>query len=162
VRWAGLEIRGTHLRNGVQHSSETGHSVVQRKRDGDDGPAPEDLSLSIQAKWTHWSFVLSEAAWLSKDIRQEGMWKKKMAFLFAYEIATTPVKLHPVDAAEVGRVKGEGDGEVAAGGHASRRPSRHRCDLRRSSHIVHVQPVPHCAPSLAEMKSVFSFLLVLA
>lgn len=101
---------------------------MQRKRDSDNGQTAEDLPLSIQAKWSHWSFVLAEAAWLSKDIRQERMWKKKMAFLFAYEIATSSVKLRPVDAAEVVRVKGEGDWEGTGGGHAARRPSRHRCD----------------------------------
>jgi hypothetical protein len=42
--------------------------------------------------------LLAEAAWLCQDIRQERLWKKKMAFMFAHQIANSNIKLKPVAA----------------------------------------------------------------
>lgn len=104
---------------------------VQRKRGTEEGNDADDASRTIVAKHSHWSYVIAEAKWLSIDIRKERAWKRKMAFLLAYEIAKTPMKLRPVvkAAAEGGRMGGADSDAVAL---PAKRTSRYRCALTLS------------------------------
>ena len=110
------------------HHRQQAH-VMQRKRGDKTSPALDDAPSGAQPKRSHWSYVLSEALWLSRDVRQERIWKKKMAYLFAHEIAKSKIQLRPVSAeAPDGKssIQAEEENGVAANA-GSRRTPRNRC-----------------------------------
>lgn len=94
---------------------------MQRKR-GDIQPSPTcDAPYATHAKRAHWDYVLTEASWLCTDMRQERLWKRKMAFLLAHEIAHSHIRLRPVGGGDAK------DADATAPASGSRRPSRHKC-----------------------------------
>ena len=68
--------------------------VLQRKRDG--ATEPDQPVLEPQRKLCHWSYLLEECAWMSKDIRYERRWRKHMAFIIAHEAVAACDKLRKV------------------------------------------------------------------
>lgn len=76
--------------------------MLQRKRGIVKSSQLIDAPPATHPKRGHWSYLLAEAAWMCQDVRQERLWKKKMAFLFAHLIASSsPFKLRPVAADQV-------------------------------------------------------------